>query len=116
MSLEGTINSYHPDDPTTGFVQIDGDVCSLESFELRKGVSLPVGTPVDIVALVYILGDGSLSASCVYGIRTKAGKVCYDLTKDHPEVIPYMVSEETAIFPNAHQLLYKKQLSEQPGT
>ncbi len=107
ISLKGKIDEYDPDVLTNGFVQMSGNINPPEAFELRPGISLPVGTLVDVIALVDVHEDGSYNSRCAFGIRTRDGQVCYDLTKDNSKVIPFMVAEEVALFPEAQKLLYK---------
>ena len=108
-TLEGKITRYYSDvSPPMGFVQMNGDINPPGPFRLRKGVSLPVGISVNVVALVYVHKNGSYGSTCVYGIRTKDGNVCYDLAQDHSSIIPCMDEKETRKFPEAERLLYQK--------
>ncbi len=102
--LEGIIQGEEED---IGFVEMDGDMNGAAGFTWRaKAPRLKKGTPVDVVALLFVHKDGSYGHNQVFGIKTKKGQVVYDLRKDDSEKIPYMPQESRDLFPEAKKILY----------
>lgn len=91
------------------FVEMAGDLNGAQAFIRRpKMPMLKEGSTVDVVALAFRFEDNTWGSYEIFGIRTKDGQVIYDLTKDNPNVVPYLVPEAKALFPEAQEILYQK--------
>lgn len=102
----------------TAFLRSDSNPEDMiTGFDLPQGMAkLPAGTPVEIVALGFVRSDGSFGSNDLYGVRLvngsaeKAGApngVYFDLVRDHPGVLRFMVESQKELG-KARQLLYQK--------
>jgi len=89
------------------FAKVEGED-EANAFHLRRGLSLPIGTQVDLVSIVHAFSNGRHNTYQIYGVK-KDGQVIFDLTKDGPKgMVRYMVPEARALFSEAQRLLYEK--------
>lgn len=104
--LEGIIQGV---DEELVFVEMAEDLNGAQAFARRPKIPmLKEESPVDVVALLFQFKDKTWGSYEIFGIRTKKGKVIYDLTEDNSKIVPYLVSEAKDLFPKARELLYKK--------